>query len=220
MTTFLDPEPGLADRLREHTLGLHRQAERSGFVRAVLRGRASRYGYALFLRNLLPAYRQLETALDRHRQTPGVRLIIRPEIDRAPAIEADLAALYGPRWEQSLPLLTASVAYADRIGVVDRGDASRLIGHAYVRYLGDLNGGRIIRRCLMRSPGLSPEALAFYDFPEIGDMERFKIVYRHGFDRTVAEIADSEGVIDEAIRAFGFNIALADAVGVAAGESG
>ena len=51
-------------------------------------------------------------------------------------------------------------------------DAPRLIAHAYVRYLGDLSGGRIVGRILARSPGLGPEALSFYDFPGIADPDQ------------------------------------------------
>ena len=59
-------------RLQERTATLHRQAERSGFIRTMLQGRASRDGYALFLRNLLPAYQALEQGLERGRSDPGV----------------------------------------------------------------------------------------------------------------------------------------------------
>ena len=55
----------LANTLRERTQALHTRAERSGIINDVLRGKASRYGYALFLRNLLPAYRQMEAGLER-----------------------------------------------------------------------------------------------------------------------------------------------------------
>jgi heme oxygenase len=53
--------------LREATADLHRRAERSGVIADLLHGRATRSGYALWLRNLLPAYRNLEAALC----TPG-----------------------------------------------------------------------------------------------------------------------------------------------------
>lgn len=51
---------GFADVLRAHAAGLHRRAERSGVVYEMLCGRATRYGYSLLLRNLMPAYERLE----------------------------------------------------------------------------------------------------------------------------------------------------------------
>ena len=47
---------GLAQALPARTRTLHLRAERSGFVADLIRGRGSRTGYLLFLRNLQPAY--------------------------------------------------------------------------------------------------------------------------------------------------------------------
>jgi len=209
------PADGFADALRDHTQAWHRRAERSGIIRALLRGQASRQAYALFLRNLLPAYQQLETALDENRQEPGLRQIARAEVYRAPAIVADLNALCGHDWSQTVPVLDAGHLYAARIDSLAGGEA--LIGHAYVRYLGDLNGGQIIRRRLVHSPGLEPEALGFYAFPAIADVGSFTTEYRAGFDRAGAEIAQSQKVLAEACVAFELNIALSEAVAAASG---
>ena len=105
------PAGSLAHVLRERTHALHIRAERSGIVNDVLCGKASRYGYALFLRNLLPAYRQMEAGLEQHRETPGVQAFARREVYRAQALEADLQALYGSEWARSLALLPAGKQY-------------------------------------------------------------------------------------------------------------
>ncbi len=203
---------GLADRLRERTRVLHRQAEHSGIIRELLLGRASRYGYALFLRNLLPAYRQLELSLEQHGRTPGVRDFARPEVYRAKAMASDLAALYDPSWSRALALLPAGARYARRIETAAMGDGARLIGHAYVRYLGDLNGGRVVERRLMLSLGLGTESLAFYAYPAIADPVAYRTEFRAKFDRAAAEILDPEAVLDEASVAFQLNIELAEEV--------
>ena len=49
----------------------------------MLKGRASRDGYALFLRNLLPAYQALEEGLERDRSDPGVEALAQPALYRA-----------------------------------------------------------------------------------------------------------------------------------------
>ena len=208
----LDPAMGLADRLRDHTSAWHRRAERSGIVHELLHGRVSRQGYALFMRNLLPAYRQLEAALEQHRDSAGIRHIARPETYRVAAIESDLRALCGTRWQTALPLLPPARDYAEHVAQAAAGEGVRLIAHAYVRYLGDLNGGRIIRQCLMRAPGLEPEALAFYEFLDIQELERFKITYRASFDLAAIEITDVESVIEEAVTAFRLNVEVSEAV--------
>ena len=48
------------------TRNLHLEAERSGIIRELLRGNASRNGYILLLRNLLPACRRDALSLVRH----------------------------------------------------------------------------------------------------------------------------------------------------------
>lgn len=209
------PADGLADALRDHTQAWHRQAERSGIIRALLRGQASRQAYALLLRNLLPAYQQLEMALDEHRQALGLRQIARAEVYRTPAIVADLNALCGYDWRQTVPVLTAGRVYAARIDSLAGKEA--LIGHAYVRYLGDLNGGQIIRQRLVHSPGLEPEALGFYVFPAIADVRAFTAEYRASFDQAGVEIAQPQTVLAEAGLAFELNIALSEAVAAASG---
>lgn len=199
---------GLAGRLHERTATLHRQAERSGFIRLMLQGRASRGGYALFLLNLLPAYRALESGLESLRFDRRFALLARPELYRTPALERDLVALLGVAagWPAIMP---EGNDYASRIGLAT---GPRLLAHAYVRYLGDLSGGQILARLLSRSPGIEPGALNFFDFPAISDLKRFGQDYRAAIDSAALAPDEAEGVLDEACIAFDHNIRLSDAL--------
>lgn len=199
---------GLAARLQERTATLHREAERSGFIRTMLQGRASRSGYALFLLNLLPAYRALECGLEKQRFDQRFALFARPELYRTPALERDLAALLGEvvGWPAVLP---EGGNYASRI---DHATGPRLLAHAYVRYLGDLSGGQILARLLARSPGIEPGALNFYDFPAISDLKGFGQDYRAAIDSAALTFDEAEEVLDEACIAFEHNIKLSEAL--------
>jgi heme oxygenase (biliverdin-producing, ferredoxin) len=203
---------GLAELLRNRTRTLHVEAERSGIIRELLRGSSSRQGYALLLRNLLPAYSELERGLDRHVNSRGVRAIVRPALYRALAIEADLVGLAGSRWIETLALLPAGTRYRRSIAAAADGDGARLIAHAYLRYLGDLSGGQIIKRLLAKSLGLGAAVLSFYDFPDIADVGAFKADYRSALERAAIEIGDIAPILDEAENAFRLNIALSEAV--------
>src|SRR5271167_815901 len=86
-------QEGLSERLRTATAALHARAERSGIVAEILRGRVTRTGYALYLRNLLAAYAALEDGLRRHRAHRAVGRFLRPELERAGAIARDLEAI-------------------------------------------------------------------------------------------------------------------------------
>jgi heme oxygenase (biliverdin-producing, ferredoxin) len=194
------------------TKTLHLEAERSGIIRELLRGSAHRDGYTLLLRNLLPAYRAMEQGLARHRKTPGIGALANYRLDRAPAIEADLAALCGAAWQHGIPLLPAGDRYARRITEAAQGNGARLIAHAYTRYLGDLSGGQILQRLLERSLGLRPAELSFYDFPRYPDLAELKAAYREALDRAGALAGGQDAVVEEGALAFTLNIDLSCAV--------
>jgi len=204
--------------MREATQSLHRRAERSGIVCELLAGRATRHGYALLLRNLQPAYAALESGLDLHRLTPGLGHLARPAVYRSAALAADLGALADADRLRDLPLLAAAKRYALRIEDAARGDGARLIAHAYVRYLGDLNGGRILRRLVGGSLGLTSAMLGFYDYgaPDTAALESD---YRSAIDAAGDSLESTAAVVAEAVEGFLLNIELSEAVLNAAGPA-
>jgi len=201
----------LADRLREHTRAVHAEAERSGIVAELLAGRGGRDGWALLLRNLHPAYACLEAELERRRDHPALAPIAVRAVYRAAAIEADLVALAGPAWGDLLPLLPAGERYARRVQEAADRDGARLLAHAYTRFLGDLNGGRVLARLLSRAFDLGPEVRHFFAYPEAGDLAAARDAYRRAIDAAGARI-DAEAAADEALTAFRLNIEVSDAV--------
>lgn len=210
----------LSSALREQTHELHARAEQSGIVGDILVGRATSQGYVLFLRNLAPAYEQLEISLDRHRHTPGVGDFARRELYRSSALETDLTALVGPNWRDlAPPPVAASQRYARRIAAAAAGSGAGLIGHAYVRYLGDLSGGQMMKHLLAKSLGLRSPALSFYEFPEIEDLTEYKRCFRDALDRAALTVGDREVVIAAAVEAFSINIEVSDAVRIAAANA-
>src|SRR5271165_6727337 len=126
--TIDEPSPtvGLATALRQRTAQLHAQAERSGIIASILTGTVTPLGYALYLRNLLPAYRELERALQRHRTLPGLGYMAQSALHRGGRIEADLDILAGRSWPSALPLLSAGRCYAERVRWVGTEDAELL----------------------------------------------------------------------------------------------
>lgn len=202
----------MAEELRRCTRRLHAEAERSGIIADILHARITLPRYGLFLRNLLPAYCSLEEALSSGLDRPGVRRVADPSLYRSEALRADLEELFGRKWPRQIVLLPAAESYAKAVKRAAAGDGSRLIAHAYTRYLGDLNGGQVLRKLLSQLLGLGPTALSFYDFPMISQPKVFAGEYRDAINRAGAEITNPEAVIDEAIVAFELNIRLSTAV--------
>jgi heme oxygenase len=204
------PSASFTALLRTWTASLHRQAERSGFIARIIAGSVTRTSYAVFLRNLLPAYRELEAGLEQHRDRLGA--LLRPELVRTSALECDLVHLAGSAWADELPILPAGASYAARVAAGARDDAALLIAHAYTRYLGDLGGGPILKRRLAATLGLRSQGLSFYEFPAIGDLASFAGDYRSALDDAARGVGSPERVLDEARVAFCLNIALSEAV--------
>ena len=211
----VDPPPpavGLAAALRERTAQLHAKAERSGIIASILAGVVTPLGYGLYLRNLLPAYREMEQALQRHRSLPGLGYMAQSPLHRVARIEADLDRLAGRSWPSALPLLSAGQCYAERIRWVGAEDAELLYAHAYTRYLGDLYGGQTLRRHLIRRFGSHFLATAFTEFPAIEEIRGFAAGFGAALDEAGRHIADSSRVIEEAAVAFRLNIALSEEI--------
>lgn len=198
----------MSRRLRDHTRAAHRRAERTGVIGGIITGRISIGAYVLFLRNLLPVYTIMEQRLARCHAGDCVRALARPAVYRSRALTNDLDALTVKDWRETVPLLPSGENYRERIA---RASDEQLFAHAYVRYLGDLSGGRILQRILRDELGISPSKLAFYDFPDIADIGAFKASFREAID-LVAEKVDIPILLEEARVAFELNITLSEEV--------
>lgn len=199
----------LSDILKTETASLHAKAEKTGIVRQIIAGQIDKDDYAVFLRNLLPAYEQLEMALDHNRHLPALAEISLPAIYRAKSAAKDLVALSGPEWSKCLPVLNSATCYADQIAAA-HGPA--LIAHAYTRYLGDLNGGRIFKKILQTKGKFREDALNFFDYPALNDLTRSAADYRRAIDRAGALVDDWEAIVVEAQRSFERNIEISNDV--------
>jgi heme oxygenase len=208
-----DEVDGMADAMRQRTRALHVEAERTGIIADLLHGTAGRSAYALLLRNLLPVYSELERGLERHRGTGTLGALARPEVYRAQALRSDLAAFYAPDWETAVPLLASAEAYAAGVRRAADGPGGLLAAHAYVRYLGDLNGGQTLKRSLAKALRIENGMLNFHEFPAIADLRAFRQDYRKALDRAVDGVTPRQDVVEEAAVAFQFNIELSRDLG-------
>ena len=201
----------LADRLKEATGAVHARAERSGFINRILRGKADLFGYSLLLRNLCAVYSHLELALDRRQSDPIILEIRDTRLYRTEAARRDLDNLAGPSWGRSLPILASAWRYMDRIAHAEH-DPSALLAHAYTRYLGDVNGGQVVKKLLRERTGVPSEALRFFAYPQFHDVSRFAKIYRRQFDIAGMKGVDEPRAIEETELAFELNIALSEEV--------
>ena len=152
MMPAVSTEP-LSSRLRAHTRAAHTAAERAGIMVPLLRGSLPAPGYRALLVDLVPLYATLEAALAAPATPPGVRALLLPGLARLPHLRADLDSwrLRLDAGEPETPPSAEASAYAAHLRELARDEPLRLAAHAYVRYLGDLNGGQVLARVISRS---------------------------------------------------------------------
>ena len=210
----------LAARLREATHALHTQVERSGLMAQLLRGRLARPGYVLMLRNLEALYAAMEAGLQQHAADPALHALDCGPLFRSEALRRDLVALHGAGWAAELPLAPAAEAYVERLHALSATWPAGLAAHAYVRYLGDLSGGQMLKRLV--SAHYAPSAgqgTAFYDFGAPADAARRATALRAALDRIAQDEDSAARLVAEACDAFAAHGRLFEQL-AAMGETG
>jgi heme oxygenase len=183
----LSPTP-LPERLRLETRALHAESERSGVMVELLQGRLGRHAYAALLRNLHAIYAALESGLAANQGDLMIGGLHQPQLFREAALADDLDLLEGAGWRDRVPIEPATAGYVDRLRALGAAGSRALVAHAYVRYLGDLHGGQILRRLVARQLAL-PEGRGtrFYDF---GDDDQV-VAQRQAFRQAMAVLRPS-----------------------------
>jgi heme oxygenase len=197
----------LSARLRAQTKALHVQAERTGIMAQLLRGRATLPAYAALLVSLQEIYIALEDGLATQGTDPVISPLLVPGFARASALAADLRALSATG--VALPPAAAEArSYAAHLRDLTRIDPPRLLAHAWLRYLGDLNGGQIIGGIVRDSLGLPVDAAQFYEFPALVNPMASAGAWRVALDAAPLTSAMHDAIIDEACDGFRRHIRL------------
>ena len=130
-------------RITELTWEYHKNAERQAFVSQLLSGTIDEKLYATYLYNQLKCYSKLE----QYALESSLFLDTR-NLPRAEHIFYDYRALWGDIGTP--PVETESTkAYVKHLDTI-RGENEKLYAHIYVRHLGDLSGGQMIKK---KTPG-------------------------------------------------------------------
>ncbi|AEF40403.1 biliverdin-producing heme oxygenase [Hoyosella subflava] len=195
-------------RLKSETSAAHRAAEESPFVDALVRGDLPLDAYTQLLGQLYLVYQSLEDAESAHRDNPVVRPFLDEALLRVPELEKDLRFLSGPAWLDQIDPVPATLDYTHRIRDVAYESNAAFIAHHYIRYMGDLSGGQIIRRALERAYGFTHDGVRFYRFDAIPKVKPFKDAYRRSLDDAPLTPADRDALIAEAISSFALNAAI------------
>ncbi|XP_043970875.1 heme oxygenase-like [Gambusia affinis] len=202
----------LSEQIKEVTKESHVRAENTELMLSFQRGQVTLPQYKLLLCSLYEIYKALEEEMDRNSNHPSVAPIYFPaELARLKSIEKDLEYFYGPDWREKIVVPAATQRYSHRLRQIGKENPEFLVAHAYTRYLGDLSGGQVLGRIAQKSMGLkSGDGLSFFAFPGVSSPNLFKQLYRSRMNSVELTAEERNGVLEEAVRAFEFNIQVFD----------
>lgn len=193
----------LAESLKTQTKALHTQLERSTLMRSLLRGEMKRAPYCALLRNFHEIYAALEPLLVQHAAHPGVAPLFFPGLFRSQSLADDLAELHGAGWFDEIDTQPAARRYAKHLREIAAHRPGLLVAHAYVRYLGDLSGGQMLRRIVAGSLELDHgRGTRFYDFGSPAEVAVQVQAFRAGLVSLTLDAAELSAVVAEAVASF------------------
>ena len=100
-------------------------------------------------------------------------------------------------------------SYVARLDHLSRTRPPLLAAHAYVRYMGDLSGGQILREVVRRGLRLTDGAgTAFYTFAGDADAEAIKRAFRAALDALPVDDDLAQDIVAEARDSFALHIRL------------
>lgn len=195
----------LATDLYESTTKIHAQVEQHAFVKQLLKDGLDTASYQQYLVDLKVVYIALEKEIEINLNTePELQKIYFSKLNRSSALDADLDS----DSFKHLPRHTSEAAleYANHLSYLGKQAPILLAAHAYVRYLGDLSGGMILKRHVEKK---WPDAIHFYDFSDLlknqnigQSLMEFKTVYKEKLDSFVVNEITRKRLMEEAYLAF------------------
>ena len=171
------------DNLKNLTKSEHRNAERTTFMRRLIKKNITPEQYYVYLKNQLAVYTTLEFYASRKNIFEGEM----SKLERSPALLEDLLEMESAANFNSLGdnlILSTAINYIKYIEEIQN-NKDRLFAHIYVRHMGDLSGGQMIKK-------LVPGPTSFYEFDS--DTEYLKSKIREKLH---------DGLVDEAKVCFG-----------------
>jgi heme oxygenase len=200
----------LSAQIREASSVIHRDAERTAFMRVFFRGELPRDAYTEWLRRQWFIYSALEETTLALRDHPVVGRMYSPELFRTGRLEQDLDFFSEGEWRNGEPS-PVTVRYVGRITELAETWPPGWVAHQWLRYMGNLGGQEVLRRLVSSAYDLDPEGttgLAFHRYPEVEDPKAFLRAYHQRMDSMPLEATDIERIAAEGGAAFQLNIDL------------
>lgn len=193
--------------LREGIWDIHSMADSSTVAQDMQEAKTTLDDMKKITAGLYYIYSILEEAIEQNKENIYVSKIYYPELFRVKAIEEDLEFYFGSSWQEQIYPTVAIQLYISRIKYVAKTNPMLLIAHAYVRYMGDLSGGQMIKQMIREALNLeNGKGTQFYEFEKISDIIAFKKQYRASLDTLELTQSQIQAIIGEANLGFLYNV--------------
>lgn len=198
---------GFSKLLREGVWDIHSMADSSTVAQDMQEAKTTFEDMKKITAGLYYIYNTLEDAIEQNKDNPYVSKIYYPELFRREHIVEDLKFYFGENYLEQIYPTVAILLYISRISYVAKHEPMLLIAHAYVRYMGDLSGGQMIKDMIRNALNLqNSEGTRFYEFDKIKDVIEFKRNYRASLDTLDLTDEQIKAIIGEANIAFLYNV--------------
>lgn len=172
----------MSENLKKLTWENHKKAERTKFMQRLIKRNITSQQYYVYLKNQTEAYRALEYSASRLGMFDFENSDLYPILRTANMLEdiENMETNYDVSDDLILPTIHKYKDYIEQI----KNEKDKLMAHVYVRHMGDLSGGQIIKK-------LVPGPTRVYDFE--ADTEELKNAVRKKLH---------DGLVDEANKCF------------------
>ena len=197
----------LSDLLKQKTSSIHQELESSTFVQQLFTGKLSSTEYYTYIKSLYDVYILLEEKILFDKETKFIRPIYFPELSRVSTIHKDINYLESIIDHSKIYNYTLDSVRA-YLKLIANASSHQLIAHCYVRYMGDLSGGQMLKKVVQKYyANDSEQGINFYTF-SIDNITAFKINYKEKMNSIKLSKIEQEEVLEEAEKAFFCNLCL------------
>ncbi len=174
------------EELKKQTEQNHSDAEQTEFMQTLFRGNLPIDSYVKYLTILMYVYDTLEITVRDNLDDDLISMFFDEKLERSWRISADLGNLK--------KVITFNSKLTDHVNeyMIMIGNASpvELLAHHYIRYLGDISGGQILKRILQQSYGLSEAQMSFYGFDL--DIKQYRDNYKAKLNSFIKSANDQQ----------------------------
>lgn len=180
------------EELKKQTEQNHSDAEQTEFMQSLFKGNLPIDSYVKYLTILMYVYDTLEITVRDNLDDDLISMFFDEKLERSWKISADLGNLK--------KVFTFNSKLTDHVNeymiMIGNAGPVELLAHHYIRYLGDISGGQILKRILQQSYGLSEAQMSFYDFDL--DIKQYRDSYKAKLNSFIRSTNDQQLFINTA----------------------